>query len=558
MKLNIKSAAKTAIYSCALLICSGCQDFIERDHPTGITDDKFWGTMNECEAALNECKLWVKGAYGGMELGMGFFDGATDNMYFFSNFEQRIVMLGNGSLVPLTETNDPSGWEDFFKSWKNYYERIRRCNRFLEHVDQAYFTEESERTRMKVEARVWRAWYHIRLLLWYGRNDGIPIVKKSLNPEEIYMERQPIDICLEEINKDLDYAIRQTDPKICPFVWDEGRRDRMSRSVALTLKMDVNLQFHKYDIALAAARKIINAGVFQLHYKGGQKPTLGDGSSYRALFQYSGENNKERILFRENGMDNIWFRYMPQSLSGQGVAAPLKSLIDTYETLDGKPLDELTAAEKLQCEHNPLYKARDPRLSATIMMPGDQTSISNYEYKPFDSSSSDYVGKTGTSRSGYLLKKYIDENDRASGNGTLDFMIYRYAEVLLDYVECQIQLGKYQKDPKVKEYIDAIRERAGMPKTPQSLYSDKDKLWELYKRERRVELCFEGKRYDDIRRWGIGQEAMNGPIYGAWDSSKNEYVFIETRNCTFPKYDSWPLPQQEVTSNPNIHQPTGW
>ncbi|MCS2584252.1 hypothetical protein NXY00_15525 [Bacteroides sp. BFG-551] len=147
MKLNIKSAAKTAIYSCALLICSGCQDFIERDHPTGITDDKFGGTMNECEAALNECKLWVKGAYGGMELGMGFFDGATDNMYFFSNFEQRIVMLGNGSLVPLTETNDPSGWEDFFKSWKNYYERIRRCNRFPEHVDQAYFTEESERTR---------------------------------------------------------------------------------------------------------------------------------------------------------------------------------------------------------------------------------------------------------------------------------------------------------------------------------------------------------------------------------------------------------------------------
>lgn len=51
---------------------------------------------------------------------------------------------------------------------------------------------------------------------------------------------------------------------------------------------------------------------------------------------------------------------------------------------------------------------------------------------------------------------------------------------------------------------------------------------------------------------------MNGPIYGAWNPKDNAFVTIENRTCTFPKYDSWPLPQTEVTSNPNISQPTGW
>lgn len=73
------------------------------------------------------------------------------------------------------------------------------------------------------------------------------------------------------------------------------------------------------------------------------------------------------------------------------------------------------------------------------MMPEDSTSISNYVYHPFDPNSSDFVGKTGASRSGYMLKKYLDEQDRATGRGTLDFMIYRYAEVLMDYVECLIE-----------------------------------------------------------------------------------------------------------------------
>ncbi|MCI7358689.1 MAG: hypothetical protein MSK40_13455 [Parabacteroides sp.] len=112
--------------------------------------------MNECENALGQCRSWFRGGHGASNLSIMCMEGMTDNMYFQSNFEQRIVMMGNGSMVAPTSNNAPSPWEDIFNTWQNYYTLIRRCCRFLEHVDAAYFSDEDERIRMKVEARVWR------------------------------------------------------------------------------------------------------------------------------------------------------------------------------------------------------------------------------------------------------------------------------------------------------------------------------------------------------------------------------------------------------------------
>ena len=129
--------------------------------------------------------------------------------------------------------------------------------------------------------------------------------------------------------------------------------------------------------------------------------------------------------------------------------------------------------------------------------------------------------------------------------------------MLLDYVECLVETGKWN-DPDVEKYINMIRRRAGMPDMDKSVYNSEEKVRELYRRERRVEFAFESKRYDDIRRWDIGNEVMRGPIYGAWNPTSKAFVKIEERNCTFPKFNSWPLSQNEVTSNPNISQPVGW
>lgn len=533
-----------------LVSITSCEDFLTRDNPKGVTDDDFWQTMNECENAFWQCQIWPYGTYHytSPNIALIHMEGATDNQYFLSNYEQQVVNMGNGSLLPTS-----GGYVD--KIWEQYFIRIRRCNRFLEHINNAYFTIESERHRMIADIKVWRAWYHMQLLLWYGRNDGIPIVTTALSGDNIYQGRNTVEECLDFINKDLDEVISITDDEVCPFLWDEGNRSRMSRSSALVLKMDLNLQFKKYEAAKEAAKKLIDSNVFELYYT---TATDNDpGKNFRDLFNYIGEQNKERILFTYGGCEQFWFRSMGVILGGQGTCSVLKSLVDEFETADGKPLSTLSAEEKLKFEKDPFYQARDPRLYCTVVVPNDSTSITNYTYEPFKPSSSDYYTNTGAVRSGYMLKKWLSEQDRATGYGNLDFMIYRYAEVLLTYVECLVETGDWQ-NPDVEKYINMVRHRAGMPNMDKLVYNTQEKVRELYRRERRVELAFEGKRYYDIRRWGIGNETMNGPIYGAWNPNANSFITIETRNCIFPKYDSWPLPQQEATANPNIGQPTGW
>ena len=488
---------------------SSCEDFLTRDKPNASTDDDFWKTQQECESALGTCKLWLRGDWGGDEIGMVFQDGASDNVYFTGNFDVRIQQLGNGSLVPPADNNNPGPWEYQFYTWNQCYRKIRNCCRLLDNIDNAYFTNESERDRMKAEAKVWRAWYHIRLLNWYGRNDGIPYVDKALLPSEIYMARTPVNECLDRINAELDEVINS---EALPFIWDEGRRDRMSRSIALTLKMDVNLQFKRYDIAKAAAWELIKSGEFELYYS--TATDNNPGKNYRDLFTYVGKQNKERILYKGGGSSGIFSRCMSGSFGGQGVMNVLKSFIDTYETIDGQTIQSLSTSEREAYEKDPYHGARDPRLNVSVFVPGDNTGLSNYTFSPFNPDCGDYIGRNDGIRSGYMVKKFMTEDDRGNnGQGSLDFVIYRYAEVLLDYVECLVETGDWD-DPKVKEYIDAIRVRSGMPKMDQTVYNSEEKVRELYRRERRVELCFEGKRYDDIRRWGIGNDVMNGPIYG--------------------------------------------
>jgi len=553
MKVS-KIVIEYAVIAVALLAGTvSCTDFLERDNPTGVTDDDFWKTMNECESALGQVKSWIWGGYNGSSaprLSYVCMEGMSDNMYFASNFKQEIVNLGNGSVTPTT-----SGYVS--DVWKNDYIFIRRCNRFLENVGNAYFTDEKERERMIAEARTWRAWYHALLLMYYGWHDGIPIVDEALDPTEIYLPRNTVDECLDFINKELDDVIAITDDAIFPFVWDENRRDRMCKAYALVIKMDVNLQLKRYDVAKAAAKAIIDEGYFSLYYT---TATDDDpGKNYRDLFQYTGQKNNERIIFSTKGEQDIFFRAMGTPLGGQGCFDPSKSLVDTYETINGKTLASLTAEQQENYRKNVFATRaeRDPRLYATIYTPGDNTSLVNYTYTPFDASSSDYVGKTGASRSGYMVKKFISPSDRASTRGSLDFVIYRYAEVLLSYVECLVETGDWQ-NPDVAKYINRVRNRAGMPDMDANTYNSQEKVRELYRRERRVELAFEGRRYFDIRRWGIGPETMTGPVQGAWNPLSNAYVTIEDRACIFPKNDSWPLPQTEVTANENISQPTGW
>jgi hypothetical protein len=151
-------------------------------------------------------------------------------------------------------------------------------------------------------------------------------------------------------------------------------------------------------------------------------------------------------------------------------------------------------------------------------------------------------------RSGFGFKKYTVYKDStnipaiASGNSELNFIVLRYADVLLMYAEAQNEASG--PGTEVYTYLNEIRKRAGMPDITPGL--SREELRQEIRHERRIELVCEGLYYYDIRRWGIAQDVMNGPIF-------NEAgVQIDMRVFQNPRDYLWPVPSVAIELNPNL------
>ena len=129
--------------------------------------------------------------------------------------------------------------------------------------------------------------------------------------------------------------------------------------------------------------------------------------------------------------------------------------------------------------------------------------------------------------------------------------------MLLNYVEAAIELNQLD-DPNIYAFLDDIRDRAGMPPVDRTKYSSQEKLRELVRRERRVELAFEGHRLFDIRRWKIAEEVMNGPVYGAKPPTSDERYKAQDRVFNPNRDYLWPIPTTEISTNPAMEQNPGY
>ena len=233
--------------------------------------------------------------------------------------------------------------------------------------------------------------------------------------------------------------------------------------------------------------------------------------------------------------------------------------MDAYELLDGRTLDELSPEEKRAFQLDPQPEKRDPRLGMSIIFPTE--TFLGYQAHPWEASHKDAIGKEGSTKTGYWVKKWANETDRqnysATDGGKLDFQNMRYAVVLLNYVEAAIELNQLD-DPNIYAFLDDIRDRAGMPPVDRTKYSSQEKLRELVRRERRVELAFEGHRLFDIRRWKIAEEVMNGPVYGAKPPTSDERYKAQDRVFNPNRDYLWPIPTTEISTNPAMEQNPGY
>ncbi|WP_173820296.1 RagB/SusD family nutrient uptake outer membrane protein [Niastella vici] len=512
------------------LLFSGCKKFLEHDHPTAISDEEWWNTSADATNALNSVYVGVPDGSSGRQLMFlsALSDEAVARQSTRGDYESYVKGLQNPT------------WDVGTGIWQDDFKDIRRACRFLENVDNC-FMDDSLKNRYKYEARALRAYYHMELMLFFG---GIPIIKTSATPAESYLERNTeADVYNFVVSELTDCANH------LPAVYTNADLKRVSAGTCWALISRLALFYKNYDAAKDAAKKVIDLGVYELY-----KTVSNPKNSYADLFLYTGEVNKERIFYKENTSGgNQWLTFAPLGVGGKTIISPTASVVNNYETKQGKTIWELGPDSIAIYQKDPNYKNnRDPRLTASVLLPGQ--TYSSYVLKPFDAAQTnlDRLGAQNATATGFWVNKYLDPKDR-TGTRTLDYMIIRYAEILLNYVEALVETDKWS-DPDVVRYLNDIRARAAMPPVDVSKYNTKEKLRELVRRERQSELAFEGTRFYDIRRWGILGDVMNGQVYGAIDPATNQPVKVEVRSCNVARDFRWPVPQAEMLANPHMTQ----
>ncbi|MFH6989431.1 RagB/SusD family nutrient uptake outer membrane protein [Flavobacterium collinsii] len=525
------------IFLAAALSLASCQDdFLEKMPKDAYSDASLWSSKADATAALNGC-------YAGWESGANIIG---DDCFTDNGFDQ----FGWDGYEPMASGLISPGDEWFPNFWS--YKTIQRCNWFLSNVDKTPVSSLNEdlKNRMKSEVRFLRAYQYYKMTVYYG---DVPLVKTSLTPAESKtISRTPKEEVVAFIISELNEIT-----SLLPVNYSGSDIGRITKGAALGLKARIQLIQGDYAGASATSAALMTAPfTYTLFPK------------FEELFRPINHDNQETLLNCQSlkDLNSEWYpiAYAPKSKGGWSSYVPTQSLVDTYETINGKTIEEDAAYDPLQP-----YKKRDPRLDMSIIRPGSLY-MGSY-FNPYEGDDDYNLAMDNTSQTGYNLKKYISNLDdyRGTDFGTdIDnvggaVMVIRYAEVLLTYAEAKIELN--QLDQSVYDAINKVRSRAGMPNVDKAVYSNQTKMRELIRRERRVELAFEGLRFVDTRRWKIAEQVMPGTVKGILEGSvdasngnltlkPNTTKVVTTRVFSNPKHYVLPIKQKEIDINKNLKQ----
>jgi starch-binding outer membrane protein, SusD/RagB family len=438
-----------------LLSCN--DDFLDRHPIVQPSEETYWNTEAEAERALLACYRTLKEpifSAGRSQSGVGllYWEALSDNAHNTSNWEGfDIVMRG--------DFHPGSNLGVINKYWQFPYQGINSCNYFLKNVDRVQSVSENTNKRMKAEASFLRAFYYSILIQLYG---DVPLILEpaSMNSGFMEMPRTGKEAVLNQILSDLDFAIAN----LPSTGYSNGRAVKGS---AVTLKTRVLLYNHKYQQAAETAWSLIGdpQNPYQLH------------NSYSGIFFGQQSNNKE-IMFSVLFKAPDDYHSLDQVLGGRMSIFPTTELRDVYEL-------------------------NDPRRKMTIFEEGDP-----WAYNP------NGFGKPGSTSEGQIpftkmaIKKYVNPIiNNASGATMSDqhIVMSRYADLLLMYAESVVEWVGSTEAHKTQALtaLNMVRSRPGvnMP--------ERDVLTRDYVRyERRVELAFEGFRYQDLIRWGTAHEVL--------------------------------------------------
>ncbi|MBE6193585.1 MAG: RagB/SusD family nutrient uptake outer membrane protein [Rikenellaceae bacterium] len=490
------------------------------------------------------------------------------------------------------------------KTYTRIYKAIGRVHLVLDKLDNLRGVVSDEQYyQFKAELLCLRAYQYDKGCKIYG---DMPWIDHALDLDDYAYARTPKAEVIANILRDLDDELLDH----LPIAWDKATWGtcRIGRVGAYALKARICLEWGFFEDAAKYSKRALDlaAGVYNLtpldctyyatHADGEPDPT--------PLFGLEAEKNSEEWIWAiqfdrlaaENTHQGV-YNHGSRVHNGSAGAGPSMSFIDTFQCTDG-----LSIAESPLYNWQDPWKNRDPRLDLFCLRSGARSMGVQFSIDPADKTVYDYniekavpngdvtgnkseYGPNGTKGpGGYLWRKFLNIEYYASITGNsyedeLDMPIIRLAELLLVDAEANIEWEGGDLS-RAKANIDRIRARVNMPPVTAT---DRDGLRSALRYERKVELCCEGFRWFDIRRWKdasgkpLVYKAMNveqfAPGYGRTTSNAKpiideNWIVTYDKNSTFDgkacnarvhttfKFEDkdmlWPFPKTEMETNPMI------
>lgn len=570
-----------------------CNDsFLERTPTNDLNDNYYWNTAEDLKVYVN-----------------GIFDLMADNdrYRFYTGYGNRSMWSANASFLALEAQTDnlassasehtsflniAAGKETIPTSaasitstgtvWR--WDMLRNCNLFLANYKKADIPE-NLKNYFAGEVYFMRAWFYLDKVQQYGDVPYISIPLDTASPE-LYGERKPRKAVMDSVLTDINKAV-----ELLPEVWSGEYPDRINKYMAMALKSRICLYegtFRKYHNlgdheqylkdCVDISKELMDTKKFDIHNTGNPE------SDYRSVFINTDlASNKEAIMVRK--YNALYYHKLPRYLVELKIGVT-QDLVEDFLCIEA---DKSAKPVRLSSTFNDdnidnVFKNRDPRLRQVVLAPEDEEKIyrTSRNYPKL-------LGMTGVeSTTGYHFIKYYSFDQDASNVGDTDAPIIRYAEILLNYAEAKYELGTLTADD-LKISINLLRKRAGLPDLtltppmdPKYANEGIDPLLVEIRRERRVELCFEQHRYQDLMRWKKGPylaKKVLGMRFEESDKTSDRYKganvstvpvgdknYIDVyagsnygdRVFDEKKHYYHPIPLDEVALNPKLEQTEGW
>jgi starch-binding outer membrane protein, SusD/RagB family len=553
----IKKIKYWSLAACLLFAAPACQDdYLDKYPLEGPSDASFYANQDE--------------------LMMGLF-GCYRSLNYHPSDNMALPLLLD-AITDIGWDRNGSPWQDISKGshdsnngyvrsvWAASYQGIGRCNFLLDNIDKVKDKiSPALYAQVKAEARFLRAYHYHLLAELYG---GVPLVTKTLKLEEAQVPRHTKAEVVDFVLTELEEAAKDL-----PVSYDAKNAGRAGKGAAWAIKARTALYNEKWEVAAQAAKAVMDLNQHKLH------------GNFGELFSYKGQSSPEIILSLQYLKGTISHtvpqNFMSRMSLGHSNKVPSQSLVDSYEMIDGLPIDKSPLFDPQKPFEN-----RDPRLGFTVALPGSRffdirfethkDSLKTTDYRTTPASRVNNVEATHAyaTFTGYCWRKYTDLADKDDRtNSELNIILARYAEVLLNYAEAKIEAN--QIDASVYAAINQVRQRPSVDMPAIEPGKSQEELRYIVRRERKYELALEGLRLFDIRRWKIAEQVMNQPLLGripngllanapAIDAhaspdyshvtNRSKMRLVETRTFNPARDYLWPIPNIDVLANSKLNQ----